>query len=131
MKALLKRTIPHEVVIPLSGSDVAGLFWELDEHAQADFFNRLSEEDRLVFQLQAVTDAENLTSEGRIAMARIGDYAPLAQPKIPGTFLPENPTPFDYLHAIRAVASRCGNTQIFDLADAGMNLPNDQGVSVG
>ena len=52
-------------------------------------------------------------------------------PKIPGTFLPENPTPFDYLHAIRAVASRCGNTQIFDLADAGMNLPNDQGVSVG
>lgn len=34
--------------------------------------------------------------------------------------LPENPTQFDYLHAIRAVASREGLKQIFDLADAGM-----------
>jgi hypothetical protein len=39
-----------------------------------------------------------------------------------GNFLPDNPTQFDYLHAIRAIASRIGNKQIFDLADAGMNL---------
>jgi hypothetical protein len=41
-----------------------------------------------------------------------------------GKFLPDNPTQFDYLHAIRAVASRIGNKQIFDLADEAMNLPN-------
>ena len=34
--------------------------------------------------------------------------------------LPDNPTQFDYLHAIRAVASRSSNKEIFDLADAGM-----------
>ncbi len=43
--------------------------------------------------------------------------------EIRGNFLPENPTHFDYLHAIRAVASRAGLKQIFDLADAGMNPP--------
>jgi hypothetical protein len=41
-----------------------------------------------------------------------------------GKFLPDNPTQFDYLHAIRAVASRIGKKQIFDLADEAMNLPN-------
>jgi hypothetical protein len=29
-----------------------------------------------------------------------------------------------FLHAIRAIASRISNNQIFDLADAAMNLPN-------
>lgn len=42
--------------------------------------------------------------------------------------LPENPTQFDYLHAIRAVASRAGSTpaigQIFALATEAMNLPD-------
>ena len=76
MKALLKKTIPHEVEIPLSGNDVADLFWELDEHAQADFFNRIGQKDRLVFQLQAVTDSGDLNYEGRNAMARIGEYSP-------------------------------------------------------
>ena len=75
MKALLKKTIPHEVEIPLSGNDVADLFWELDEHAQADFFNRLGQKDRLVFQLQAVTDCDDLNYEGRTAMSRIGEYS--------------------------------------------------------
>jgi hypothetical protein len=41
-----------------------------------------------------------------------------------GKFLPDNPTQFDYFHAIRAVASRIGKKQIFDLADEAMNLPN-------
>jgi hypothetical protein len=75
MKAILKRTIPHEVEIPLSGSDVADLFWELDERTQAEFFNRLFEKDRLVFQLRAITDCEVLTIRGRAAMARIGEYS--------------------------------------------------------
>ena len=42
--------------------------------------------------------------------------------------LPDNPTQFDYLHAIRALAARSGDKQIFDLADAGMNpvkLPHE------
>ena len=46
----------------------------------------------------------------------------VTDPVVRGNFLPENPTQFDYLHAIRAIASRIGNKQIFDLADAGMNL---------
>jgi hypothetical protein len=41
--------------------------------------------------------------------------------------LPPNPTPFDYFHAIRALASREGNKAIFDLADAAMNLPEPKG----
>ena len=41
--------------------------------------------------------------------------------------LPLNPTPFDYFHAIRALASREGNKAIFDLADAAMNLPEPKG----
>jgi hypothetical protein len=39
--------------------------------------------------------------------------------------LPDNPTPFDYLHAIRAVASRAGLKEIFNLADRGM-FANDE-----
>lgn len=36
--------------------------------------------------------------------------------------LPENPTQFDYLHAIRAVAARHGDFRVIEiLADAGMN----------
>jgi len=46
----------------------------------------------------------------------------VTDPVVRGNFLPENPTQFDYLHAIRAIASRIGNKPIFDLADAGMNL---------
>jgi hypothetical protein len=75
MKALLRKTIPHEVEIPMSGNDVADLFWDLDEHAQADFFNRLGQKDRLVFRLQAVTDSGDLNFEGRTAMYRIGEYS--------------------------------------------------------
>lgn len=75
MKALLKKTIPHEVEIALTGSGIADLFWDLDEHAQADFFNRLGFHDRLVFQLQAITDSDRLNAEGRAVMSRIGEYA--------------------------------------------------------
>ena len=41
--------------------------------------------------------------------------------------LPPNPKPFDYFHAIRALASREGSKAIFDLADAAMSLPEPKG----
>lgn len=40
--------------------------------------------------------------------------------------LPENPTRFDYLHAIRALASRLSLKEFFDLADAGMNTGDNK-----
>jgi hypothetical protein len=76
MSTILERTIAHQVKIPLSGAEVAELFWSLDENAQSDFFNRLGHEDRLVFQLQAVTDCKRLDQNGRYAMTRIGEYGP-------------------------------------------------------
>lgn len=53
---------------------------------------------------------------------------------IKGKWLPDGElTQFDYLHAIRAILARCGGasyeygetvfTQLYKLADAGMNLP--------
>lgn len=36
--------------------------------------------------------------------------------------LPPNPSRFDYLHAIRALASRTGQTEILDLADKAMDM---------
>ena len=75
MSAKITKIIPHEVEINLSGGDVAELFWAMDERDQSDFFNRLAGKDLLVFQLQAVTNSNNLTLEGRIAMSRIGEYS--------------------------------------------------------
>lgn len=43
-------------------------------------------------------------------------------PAIPGWLIPENPTRFDYLHAIRAIASRSGADEIYHLADAAMQM---------
>jgi len=75
MKTILERTIPIQVRIPLSGAEIAELFWSLAEIEQCDFFNRLGSEGRLVFQLQAVTDCNRLDQNGRYAMTRIGEYA--------------------------------------------------------
>jgi hypothetical protein len=75
MKAMLRLTIPHQVAIPLSGAEIADLFWDLDDHEQAEFFNQLAKKDRLALQLQAVTDSENLTIAGRVVMNRIGEYS--------------------------------------------------------
>lgn len=78
MKALLKRTIEHDVEIALSGADIATLFWELDELAQADFFNHLGKQTALVFQLQAVLDSNKLNASGSLAMSSIGEYSPFS-----------------------------------------------------
>jgi hypothetical protein len=76
MKTILERTIQHEVKIPLSGAEIAELFWSLDEHGQSDFFNRLGRESHLPMQLQYVTDCDRLDRNGRHAMTRIGEYGP-------------------------------------------------------
>lgn len=75
MSTILKRTLTHEVEIPLSGSDIADLFWNLDEVSQAQFFNKLGENERLVFQLQAVLGSGKLNNKGNAAMINIGDHA--------------------------------------------------------
>jgi hypothetical protein len=75
MTVTLRKTIPHEVEIPLTGTDIAELFWGLDERGQAEFFNRLGKEFGFAFQLQAVTDCEELTTTGRHAMYGIGIYS--------------------------------------------------------
>lgn len=74
MKATLDKIIPHTVAIELSGSEIADLFWSLCEREQAAFFNRMDAFVGLVFQLQAVTDSDELTDEGRRAMRRIWEY---------------------------------------------------------
>jgi len=75
MSAILSRTIPQEVEILLSGSEVAELFWDLDDHDQAEFFNYIGRLNCLPFQLQAVTDCGTLMPEGRAAMAKFGEYS--------------------------------------------------------
>jgi hypothetical protein len=52
--------------------------------------------------------------------AGVGCMAHIVRDRRFASLLPDNPTQFDYLHAIRAVSSRGGNKDIFDLADAGM-----------
>jgi hypothetical protein len=75
VKAFLQKTISVDVEIPLSGAEIADLFWELDSVAQAEFFNRMGVFNTLSMQLQAVTDSDRLNSSGRVAMARIGEYS--------------------------------------------------------
>lgn len=75
MSAILKTTIPHKVEIPLSGENIAELFWALDDNEQAKFFNELSRKERFVFQLAAVGKSTKLNDGGRYVMAQIGEYA--------------------------------------------------------
>jgi hypothetical protein len=72
--ALLTRTVAHDVEIEIEGETLADLFWQMGSDEQARFFNKLGSFDRLVFQLQSVSD-ENLSQNARYAMARIGEYA--------------------------------------------------------
>jgi hypothetical protein len=75
---MLKKEI--SVDIKLTPMDLATEFCEMDGEQQAEFFNLLSQLSRawdkpLVFQLQAITDSEVLTLDGRSAMASIGEYS--------------------------------------------------------
>lgn len=58
-----------------SADEIAEVFWAMDAEEQAHFFNLLGGKERLVFQLQAITDNPYLTMSGRFAMSRIGEYA--------------------------------------------------------
>jgi len=80
MTATLRKTIPHEVEIPLTGTDIAELFWSLDEHAQAEFFNHLGTMKLLCMQLHALTVCDEPTDTGRHAMQRIGEYSRKEEP---------------------------------------------------
>lgn len=71
----LNRTITVEVTP--TAKEIAECFWSMDAEGQCEFFNHLSEvsEGRMPFQLQAVTDEESLTFNGRYIMQLMGDYA--------------------------------------------------------
>lgn len=71
----LKRQV--DIEIPLTATELAKLFWEMNNEEQAEFFNYLGNlpSPKLPMQLQWVTDSPNLKSEGRHAMAMIGEYS--------------------------------------------------------
>lgn len=75
MQAKLKQVIPHEVEIPLSGYDLACLFWELCADEQALFFHKMGEFEGLPFQLSAVSQSNSMTYQARRMMAMIGEYS--------------------------------------------------------
>lgn len=76
MKTEDKRNLKcwAEVEMHPSAEEVAEVFWAMDSEEQAHFFNVLGGKDRLVFQLQAITDDPHLNMDGRFAMQRIGEY---------------------------------------------------------
>lgn len=74
-KAKLKRTVEVDIPLEIDGNELFSLWWQLNEVGQAQFFNRMGEQSKLPFQLQALTDCEALTLDGRSAMTRIGEYA--------------------------------------------------------
>ncbi len=79
-KSVLKTIVPVEVEI--DGKQMADLFWQMCSGEQSEFFNQLATKDMLAFQLQEVTDSPLLTSLGRSAMGKIGDYStPSTRPK--------------------------------------------------
>jgi hypothetical protein len=69
----VKRNI--EVEFQLTADELAKAFWDLDGDQQAMFFNALGHYPKLIFQLQFVSESEYLRSEGRGAMANIGEYS--------------------------------------------------------
>jgi hypothetical protein len=75
MQVILKHRVNQPIEIPLSGVEIADLFWQLDQHGQAEFFNRLGSYPRLAFQLQAVTNSARLSEDGSFAMSKIGEYS--------------------------------------------------------
>lgn len=60
-----------------SAHEIAEVFWAMDTEEQAYFFNRLAEvsNGKVSMQLQYLTDNPYLTTEARVVMKRIGEYA--------------------------------------------------------
>ena len=74
MTICIKREM--EISIHPTPEELAGVFWGMGSDQQAEFFNHLYEitNNRLCFQLQAVTDEPGLNANGRYAMILIGEY---------------------------------------------------------
>lgn len=75
MTTEIKRAM--EISIAPTPEELAEVFWSMNSGQQADFFSHLYEisENRLCFQLQAVTDEPGLDANGRRAMQLIGEYS--------------------------------------------------------
>lgn len=78
MKYLIDEDmITHEITPEV----VAELFADMDSRSQAKFFNSVSEiasawnGGGLPFQLQAITEEDGLTLQGRNVMSMIGEYS--------------------------------------------------------
>jgi len=77
-----KITRQATVQLEFAGFEVAQMFWDLDGDHQAHFFDELARlaGPRFAFQMQFVTDSEQLSDGGRHIMDTIGNYAQKAKP---------------------------------------------------
>lgn len=75
MTYCVKRNV--EITINPTPDELAEVFWGMMSNQQVEFFNHLYtiSNDRLCFQLQAVTDEPGLNANGRYAMQLIGEYS--------------------------------------------------------
>lgn len=80
MSATIKREM--EISITPTAEELAEVFWTMGSNQQAAFFNHLYgiSNNRLCFQLQAVTDEPCINVNGRYAMRLIGEYSEGSQP---------------------------------------------------
>ena len=72
----------QEISVVLTSEELAEEFCRMDGDEQAAFFSFVGSisarwKNNIVFQLQAVTDSQYLTIDGRRIMELLGEYAPL------------------------------------------------------
>jgi hypothetical protein len=70
-----------DFTLELTAREIAQEFCRLDSEGQAVFFNSIADivasewKAPFCFQLEAITDEDALTPEGRDVMSQIGDYS--------------------------------------------------------
>jgi len=71
------RVIINDQIRDMTPELLAEAFAEMDQYGQASFYNHLDKVSSpwLAFQLQAITDDNGLTMEGRRVMQMIGEYS--------------------------------------------------------
>jgi hypothetical protein len=71
------KVIVNDTITELTPELLAEAFAEMDQYGQASFYNHLDKVSSpwLAFQLQAITDDDGLTTEGRRVMQMIGEYS--------------------------------------------------------
>jgi hypothetical protein len=128
------NNLDEETNVPVDGK--TDLCLRMMVHASLDDQHGDLTHSEALKHLAAFFPSATIESAGKLATdgwlpprADLAFYS--ANAVVHGKFLPDNPTQFDYLHAIRAIASRISNNQVFDLADAAMNLPNVQSPPTG